>query len=226
MMNTPRSLFALAASATLLACSGGDDLPDSGIHPDATVEVDAGVRALCPIPENNPTCQMAADCADPSTPPQNCEWCIARNSSVCMLGQCAMPEPINQDQAVQATFRAPDLETVLKSFAGYVVTKETSGGNALSCDDILADTISWDEACYNVVDVRHYPNAGQVGDTFLMNFTGLPGGLDVLVVGYAFDDEDATSAPIGVACAELSVPAKGATSEQTPLSIGEMTDLR
>lgn len=226
MMNSVRLCSALAVGALLLACSGGDEPLDSGVPADAGVEVDSGLRALCPVPGNNPTCNAAVDCAEPSSAPQNCEWCIARNESVCVLGQCATPEPIDAAQAVQATFRAPDLETVLESYAGYVVTKETSGGNALSCSDILANSISWDEACYNVVDVRHFVNGGGTGDTFPMLFSSLPGGLEVLVIAYAFADEEATEAPIGVACAEASVPLKGATTEPTPVSAGEMTDLR
>ena len=65
-----------------------------------------------------------------------------------------------------------------------------------------------------------------VGDTFPLIFSRIPGGLDVLLVVYAFDSDFAASAPIGVACAEATVPEKGATSAPIEVSGGEMTDLR
>jgi len=226
MMTKPRSLFALVASAFLLACASGEEPLDAGMEVDAGPDLDAGVRALCPVAGNNPTCQTSEDCGDDLSPPANCQWCRDRNNSVCLLGRCATPDRIDGNQFLQFSFRAPDLETVLESYAGYAVTKETSGGNTLSCDEMLANSIDWDEPCYNIIDARYADNTSQQGDTFPLNFSQIPGGLDVLLVVYAFDTEFAASQPIGVACAEATVPEKGATSEPMEISGGDMTDLR
>lgn len=210
----------------IVACSSGEDLPDATVEIDMGVAVDAGVRTLCPIPENNPTCQMAEDCDDELAPPANCQWCRTRNNSVCAVGQCASPDLIDGNQFLLFSFRAPDLETVLQSYAGYAVAKETAGGSYLTCDQMLAGNVDWDEPCLNIIDARYADNSSQQGDTFPMNFSRIPGGLDVLLVVYAFDTEFAASQPIGVACAEASVPLKGETEMPTEVSGGEMTDLR
>lgn len=220
------SLALCSLAVGSLACSSGEMLPDATVEVDMGVAVDAGVRALCPVAGNNPTCQEASECADDLDPPASCQWCRPRNNAVCVLGQCVEPEIIDGNQFLQFSFRAPDLETVLISYAGYVVTKETTGGNTLTCEELLRGDTNWDEPCYNIIDARYADNTNRVGDTFPLIFSRIPGGLDVLVVVYAFDTEFAASAPIGVACAEATVPLKGATMDPTEVPGGEMTDLR
>ncbi len=217
----------LMAGLFLVGCSGTDPLPDAGpTDIDAGNEVDAGVRALCPLAANNPTCQAATDCEEDRTKPMRCEFCFASNDSICQLGQCVTPERLEQVQSIQFSFNAPDLVVDLKTFARMAVTAETSGGNEISCDDVLNGRIDWTEQCYNIIDSRANTSGGTPGGAFSVLFSQIPAGQKTLFIIYGFEQEDAMGDPIGVACAEAMVPARGETSEMMPVAGGDMKSLR
>lgn len=219
-------LFALGVFA-LVGCSSGEDLPDAGpmVHPDATVEADAGVRALCPVAGNNPTCQWASECQDDRPKAMRCEFCPLANDAVCKLGQCEVPDRIEINQTLEFFVTANDLEQSLMSFARVAVTAETSGGNAITCDDILNERLQWTEECYNIIDSRYNMRGSLVGGAFKLLFSQIPGGQRTLLVVYGFDTEEAMGDPIGVACVEADVPAGGST-DMIQMIGGEMKSLR
>lgn len=211
----------------VIGCSGGTDLPDSGPGElDAGVEVDSGVRALCPLAANAPTCQAASECMEDRTKPMRCEFCFAANDSICQLGQCVTPDRLEQVQSILFSFNAPDLVADLKTFARMAVTAETSGGNEISCAQVMAGEIDWTEECYNIIDSRANTSGGTPGGAFSVLFSQIPAGQKTLFIIYGFDQEDAMGAPIGVACQEAMVPERGATSEMTQVAGGDMKSLR
>lgn len=216
-------------SASLLAVGCADDgmTIDAGTPPvDAGALPDSGVRQLCPHPGNTPMCQAASECLADRPKPTNCEFCYASNDSICKLGQCETPGRIEQVQSVFFSFNAPDLVIDLKTFARMAVTAETSGGNEITCDDILNGNVDWSEECYNIIDSRTNTSGGTPGGAFSLLFSQIPSGQKTLFVVYGFSEDGAAGAPIGVTCGEAMVPEKGATDSMMPVAGSDMKSLR
>lgn len=227
-MKWARAVLIMAAACGLAGCSSGDDPnPDAGpTDTDGGETVDSGVRALCPVDGNNPTCDWASECQEDRSPPSNCAFCLPANDAICRLGQCEVPAKLAGNQAISFAFNAPDLVADLKSFVRLAVTAETSGGNTITCADIMGGGLAWTEQCYNIIDSRYNQSAQTSGDSLILLFSQFPGGHKTLLVVYGFEQEGAVGSPIGVACAEVEVPASGATTMGMQVSGGTMKSLR
>lgn len=200
-------LWCLAAAA----CSGSTetDAGDAGVvEQDSGPPPDSGVRAKCPIPENSPTCQKPEDCGDDGSKPSACAYCVPYNENVCALGACSLPSGAGPHTV---RFDTVDVIGLIGSFAGLVLDAETTGGETLSCAQVYAGALSWDEPCYNVLDVSYARPAGAVGTVYPMLFNGFASGRKVLFIVYAFEMEGAVGSPKAVSCTERQV-AEGATS--------------
>lgn len=227
-MTSPRFFLPFLVACGLLAgCAGDDTLMDVGVSDvDAGVVVDAGVRALCPPPEQAPRCHTASDCQDDRTKPPRCEFCVPANDAICRMGRCETPPRLEQAQSILFSFNAPDLVNELATFARFAVTAETSGGLEITCADVLSGTVDWSEQCYNVIDSRANDRGETSGGSFTVLFSRIPAGQKTLFVVYGFEEDDAAGAPIGVACEAHMVPEAGATSSMTEVSGGQMRSLR
>ncbi|MCA9553005.1 MAG: hypothetical protein KC933_23415 [Myxococcales bacterium] len=228
MNNRLGGIVVFGALAGLVACSGGTEpIPDSGmVEVDGGVLEDAGVRALCPLDENQPTCDWASECQEDKAPPSNCTFCLPANDAICRLGQCEAPPKLAGNQVITFAFNAPDLVADLKSFVRMAVTAETSGGQTITCEDVMAERLVWTEQCYNIMDSRYNQSAQTSGDSLLLLFSQLPGGQKTLLLVYGFELEGAAGDPIGVACAEVEIPEAGSTSTGMQVSGGTMKSLR
>lgn len=223
------SLGLLVGALAVAGCSGDEPLPDAGmVNPDAAPPADAGVRALCPIPENNPACQDSSECGEVRSVPSNCEFCSQRQSSdfLCKLGQCEEPPILDGTQSMEFNFNAPDLEQFIESFVRVAVTSETSGGDAITCEMVLAEQLDLTQACYNVIDIRFNMAGDAVAGAYKLLFSRIPSGQRTLLVVYAFGEEGAMGAPIGVSCAEVDVPLADPNGMTMPVDGGDMTSLR
>ncbi|MBK6687006.1 MAG: hypothetical protein IPG45_21240 [Deltaproteobacteria bacterium] len=202
-------LWCLAVSA----CSEGNE-PDAGdagvVEQDASLPADSGVRAKCPIPENSPVCQKPEDCGDDGSKPSACAYCPTYNENLCALGACSLPV-----QAGPHTLRFDTVDVIglIGSFAGLVVDTETTGGETLSCAQVYARQVSWDEPCYNIVDVSYARPGGAVGTVYPMLFNGFASGRKLLFIVYAFEMEGAAGTPKAVSCTERQVPEGAGTVE-------------
>ena len=224
-----RTCLGLLVGAGAVACSGEDVLPDGGsVNPDAAVVADAGVRALCPVPENSPTCQAASDCDSERAVPSNCVFCAQRqaNDAICKLGHCEAPPILDGSQSMEFNFNAPDLEQDIESFVRVAITAETAGGNEISCDMVLSEQLDLTQQCYNVIDVRFNMAGDAVAGAYKLLFSRIPSGQRTLLVVYAFEQEGAMGEPIGVSCAEVDVPVSDPEGMTMPVDGGDMTSLR
>ncbi len=198
--------FKLSLLLTLsVACSdeGSEEL-DAGSQ-DASVVADAGVRAQCPLPENNPSCQTATDCGNNGSSPSACEFCQQRsyNQKVCALGNCQSPELVTN--TVVYRYDLGDFSTRIKSIAGYVISEETTGGLTISCEDIYQRRLVLTESCYNVLDVR-YNDLSRPGEALRLSFNMFASGRRALFIAYGFDSEGAEGSPLAASCRAHDIP--------------------
>lgn len=221
-----RIVTSVILASALAACAGEEAAPQTNAGGmDAGMALDAGSASLCPEQAQARRCTTASDCQEDRSPPSNCAFCVPANDAICRLGECVVPERLEQTQSIVFSFNAADLVGELASFARFAVTKQTSGGLEITCEDVLGG-LDWQEQCYNVIDSRSNMSGMTSGGAFTVLFSQIPAGQPTLFVVYGFEEEDTDGAPIGVACEELVVPERGATNTATELSGGDMRSLR
>jgi hypothetical protein len=220
-MNAPlvaRALRAVALAAPLLAsaCAGGDGEPAPGV--DAGVELDGGVRALCPIPENMPLCESAGGCEGSTiVPPQsNCEACLPASGTLCASGRCQTPPTLEVADIHNLRFTVdPTLRPTLTSFAQYALAAETSGGERRTCAQVYAGEVDLSDPCHNLLESRGR-DIGAPSDTYTLSFSRFASGQRVLFVVRGFALPGAAGPAIGVSCTEHETPAPGAGRVDLP----------
>jgi hypothetical protein len=199
----------LSLLASVAACGGTtNDGTDAGADLDGGVVADAGVRALCPLPENNPSCQAASECGAGSPGQSNCAFCPTQYTNLCLTGACGAPPLTENGDVFTLAFSVGDLQTQVFSMAGIALAAETAGGLQMTCEDVYAGRVNLDEACFNVLQSR-YMVASRQERNYRMPFTRLPAERPVLLVIYGFASEGAEGQPIGISCTAEDVPPAG-----------------
>lgn len=224
-MSLKLSKIPLLILPVLMACSddSGEATPDMGMAaPDAMmVEPDTGVRAKCPLAANNPTCSEISECLRPGdilTRSSNCgDFCPGFKSEpcgqtgdfcplTCITGQCEILETLENNLNLTVDIAA--LTGTVEYFVLMVLDAETSGGNTITCADVMqAPETFFNDPCYSVTDVRTSDAVG-AGGVFLFPFSGLQADRDVIFLVYGFDQPDAEMPPVGLSCTEYTVPSK------------------
>ena len=202
-------IVCLSLMSLVMSCSGdstGDGDPNG---PDAgsTMAIDAGVRALCPQ-GMQATCNSAMDCGDLKTAPSNCSGCLPYSKKICRLGQCEEPEALGSGDPINYLFKVGNLQETLQSFAGIVVTAESSGGQAWTCDDVYNQKLDLTSMCHNILDTRGQDIA-QPDDQFTVTFTRFASSQTSLFIVYGYSEPGSEGNPIGVSCTEYEVGAPG-----------------
>lgn len=213
LLRLPLRILA-GALVVLAACDGDTDgNKDIGmsIPVDSGPPPDSGVRALCPV-DMNVACTTAADCGMGEPKSSNCVGCMAYNNNICELGTCPMAPKLESGDPINVDFQ---LDAVLfnqvKSFVYTAVANESSGGNYITCADIVAKRVDLTNGCYNILTSRGKTfNNAMGGNQPTMTFTRFVADRRTLfiVYGYAEDQQQQTT-PIGVACAEHDVGPPG-----------------
>ena len=207
--------------------------PDSGVLPDADpadmgFEPDAGFVPVCPDPDGPngpPECVQAADCAADFAPPSNCSYCRAYNAAICERGTCASPPILGGTEGVFMRFSIVGITAEIRSFAGAVVATETTGGATIDCGDVYGPEWDLTEVCYNWLDSRFATNLGEPAQAFPFRFGRFPGGRRVLLIVYAFGQDNARGDPLGVSCTEVDVPPAGTRNEDLQVTGDTMRQL-
>jgi hypothetical protein len=208
-MKRLRPSAVLFISLTLLACSDGKG---SGTTPQMTdagdsIPVDAGVRALCPLGAQA-TCQSAMECGDLRDPPTNCAGCIPYNRSMCQLGQCVTPEPLTSGDPINYLFKVGSLSGTVQSFAGIVMSAESAGGQAWTCNDVYSKNLDLTSMCHNILDTRGQ-NIAQPDDQYTLTFTRFASNQTSLFIVYGYTDLGSEGTPVGVSCKEYEIGSPG-----------------
>ena len=192
-----------------MSCSGGSpsDQDPNGIDAGAAMAIDAGVRALCPQ-GMQATCNSPMDCGDLKTAPSNCSGCLPYSKKICRLGQCEEPEPLGSGDPINYLFKVGNLSASLQSFAGIVVTAESSGGQAWTCDDVYNQKLDLTSMCHNILDTRGQDIA-QPDDQFTVTFTRFASSQTSLFIVYGYSELGSEGSPIGVSCTEYEVGGPG-----------------
>ncbi len=208
-------LFSSFAAALIFTACGSDEKPvvDAGVPDMGTImPTDAGVRAVCPVAENNPSCMASSDCIEVSNPPSNCgPFCPGYFNKSCITGQCVTPEEILADEPINLNVDVGALFGQVRFFVNLVLVAESAGGEALSCDTVKQNGWDYRNSCYNITDVRARKAGNPFdGSRYLLPLSGVPASRKVIFVVYGFEEEDTSKGPIGISCTEHDVPAPGA----------------
>ncbi len=213
----------------LLAGCGSDDPPpptDAGVDSiDGSVAADAGVRAKCTLPENNPSCRSVTDselgclnrgerlnsdnrCGDfcPGYLQRTCgdSFC----PRVCATGQCVDLAIIDREEPLNLKLDVGELRPGF--FVRMVFYGETSGGNPFTCADVRADpTGFFRDPCFNPTDMRASAPQPGPGNVYTFTFSRVPQDSPVVFVVYGFPSSDTTEPPVGISCTETLIPVAG-----------------
>ena len=211
-------MIATFAAGLALGCQAPDDMNMDMMPTDGgmAILVDAGVRALCPL-GSQATCQSFTECEDSNLmkvdikpPPTNCEGCIPYSRSICRLGQCETPAPLESADPVNYSFQVDSLHGTVNSFAGIVIAAESSGGQVWTCDDVYSKNLDLTSMCHNILDTRGQDIAVH-DNQYKMTFTRFAANQPTLFIVYGYADLESKGAPVGVSCTakEIGSPGNG-----------------
>ena len=204
---------------------------DGGLSDDSGVSSDSGVRSVCPEPGNfsnqSPECIGASDCAQDLAPlSSECAGCRMYNNAICQLGRCTYPELLGPAEGVVVVLSIVGFENSVRSLAGIAVASETSGGLNISCSDVYSMDWGLDQRCYNWIDSRFRTySGGEPAQAVSFRFGRFPGGRDVLLIVYGFQQDNADGLPIGVSCTEVTIPFAGTRTEDIQITGDSMQNL-
>jgi len=210
--------IAVAAALAMVGCDGDTDgNKDTGVSSamDSGPPLDTGVRALCPVVMNTP-CTAAIDCGAAESKQSNCVACTEFNNNTCELGYCKTQTVLGPGDPVNfLTQLSAVLLNRVRSFVQIAISAETTGGQQITCDDVINRRVDLTNGCYNVLTNRGKNFRSMGGNQPTITFTRFPSGLDTLFVVYGYEEDvDQQTTAIGVSCAKFDVGAPGQGAQQ------------
>ncbi len=216
LKTTWAAMPAIILAALAAACGDsteGSGRTDAGVGRDAAQADAEPPRAICIDPGfTNPECRSQDDEACDSNEPtvvSNCEFCPPLLDAVCTFGDCESPAELADnevDQAVKVGFSVRgQLAIQVRRFVQVAVQAETVGGGQLTCEDVRDPDWTFNNPCYNIVDVRSVEAVSDGAEGFSVTFSRFPNNRRMVFIVYGFTNPGATGDPVGVYCTAADI---------------------